>query len=98
MAGLTIIELKKYCRIDDGIDDDDVTDMQKASEDYLTNAGIAKNYDDFRYKLAVKMLVSNWYENRGASIIGNISKEIEYGIESLIVQMQLSPKIIGVTS
>lgn len=33
---------------------------------------------------AVKLLVAHWYENRGAVIVGTISKEMEFGINSLL--------------
>lgn len=35
-------------------------------------------------KQAVLMLVDHWYENRGVILIGTISKEIEFGLQSLL--------------
>lgn len=91
---MELSEIKLYCHIEDDIEDTEVLDMQKAAEEYLLNAGISLNYEDFRYKLAVKMLISHWYENRGALIIGSISKDMEHGLDSLLTQLQLSPKVV----
>lgn len=33
---------------------------------------------------AAMLLIDHWYENRGAAIIGTISKEMEFGIQSLL--------------
>jgi uncharacterized phiE125 gp8 family phage protein len=38
-------------------------------------------------KHAVLLLVSHWYENREAVLVGTISKEVEMGVRALVSQM-----------
>lgn len=33
---------------------------------------------------AAMLLIDHWYENRGAAIVGTISKELEFGVQSLL--------------
>jgi uncharacterized phiE125 gp8 family phage protein len=33
---------------------------------------------------AMLMLVGHWYENRGAVLVGSISKQLEFAVESLL--------------
>lgn len=39
-------------------------------------------------KHAMLMLVGHWYENRGAVLVGSISKPLEYAVESLLSSQQ----------
>ncbi|WP_337528048.1 head-tail connector protein [Zhenhengia sp.] len=86
--------LKLYIKVEDDEDDAVIMMQIKAASSYLKNAGIKieevkKNPDDYElYKLAVCMLVGHWYENRGAILIGSISKEIEHSLTSIIVQLK----------
>lgn len=38
-------------------------------------------------KHAIKMLVGHWYENREAVVVGTITKEIEIGVEGLLLTL-----------
>lgn len=73
-------DVKSYCRTDE-----DITAFVSAAESYLTNAGVSVNESDALYGLAVKMLVSHWYDNREP--VGNASK-MEYGLAGIIAQLQ----------
>jgi len=73
-------DVKTYCRTDE-----DVTAFVNAAESYLTNAGITADESNALYGLAVKMLVSHWYDNREP--VGNTTK-LEYGLAGIISQLQ----------
>lgn len=36
------------------------------------------------FRHAMRLLVGHWYENREATVVGTISKEIEFAVESLV--------------
>lgn len=57
-------EIKMYLRVDFSEDDKFILSLQGAAEEYLKNAGIKVEYENNLYKTAVKMLISNWYNNR----------------------------------
>lgn len=82
-------ELKLYIRADDDIEDDLIRGLQIAAEEYLINADIAKNYTSELYKLAIKMLVNHWYDNR--ALIGT---EQQVPLMFQNVKMQLRYKVV----
>lgn len=68
--------------------DDDrnqILSLIEAAEDYLTNAGIAVNENNPLYALAVKILVSHWYDNKQP--IGTATK-LAFGLADIISQLQ----------
>lgn len=67
-------------------DDQYVEGFIMASIEYLENAGVKANIESSLYKLAIKMLVAHWYDNRG--VIGD-DKEIPFGVNAIINQLQL---------
>ena len=81
-------ELKLYLRVDGTDDDTLISGLQLAGEEYLTNAGITKDYTKELYKLAVRLLVGHWYDNRIAVNVGSISKNLEYSLSSIILQLK----------
>jgi uncharacterized phage protein (predicted DNA packaging) len=84
---LILEEAKKYLKLDleDTEEDTDVTALINAAEGYLKNAGCTLNLGDEVAKLAIKMLVVHWYENREP--IGKADK-LAYGLQALITQLQ----------
>ncbi len=86
MIQLDTDELKLYLRVDSSDEDTLIAELQAAAEEYLVNAGVAKDYERGTYKLAIKILVSHWYDNRG--LAGSISKQLEYSLSSLISQLK----------
>lgn len=81
---LDIIELRYFLN---SYPEDDIIVMSfyNAAIEYLKGAGI-KQHNSELYKLAVKMLVSHWFDNRG---INGETTEIPYGITPIINQLQL---------
>lgn len=78
-------EIKEYLRIDGDEEDNLLAGLQLAAEKYLENAGIAPNYDNELYKLAVKLLVCHWYETREP--IGNAG-ELAFSLRHIIAQLK----------
>lgn len=78
-------EVKEYLRVDGTDEDIGIQGLINAAEAYLTNAGVIKDETNELYKLAVKMLVVNWYENRQA--IGKADK-LAFGLDSIISQLK----------
>lgn len=84
-------DIKLYLKIDGEYEDVLLIALQATAEEYLLGAGINKDYDKKTYKLAVLMLISNWYTNR--SVIGENGKasiEIPFGVRALIQQLQFT--------
>jgi uncharacterized phage protein (predicted DNA packaging) len=80
---------KKYIRVTDGEEDVTIEGLQLAAEEYLTNAGINKNYGKELYSLAIKLLVSHWYENRTPQS-EKAQTKLSFSLEAIILQLQFS--------
>jgi uncharacterized phage protein (predicted DNA packaging) len=84
---MEMAELKEYLRVDSDDEDVLITGLQKAAEEYLTNAGVNIDYTKELYKLAVKVLVNHWYDNRMINTdkpVGNLS----YSLSAMINQLK----------
>lgn len=53
---------------------------------YACGYGTAADVDP-RAKQAILFLVNHWYENRGAVLVGSISKEIEQTLQAVLAQL-----------
>ncbi|MDF2546140.1 MAG: hypothetical protein K0R93_1038 [Anaerosolibacter sp.] len=80
-----INELKEYLRIDDDASDTLIQALQISAEEYLLNAGVAKDYSKMLYGLAVKMLVTSWFENRETGGKKDLSS---LSLQSIIIQLR----------
>jgi len=84
-AGVTMLEeIKNYMKIDEDYDDSLINSLIESANIYMVNAGV-KNFDNALYKLAIKMLVLHWYENR--EIIGNANK-LSFSLDNIITQLK----------
>lgn len=90
---MEIEELKLYLKVDDSEDDELILALQKSAEEYLENAGISKDYSRELYKLAVKLLISNWYENRTVESSKSATK-LSYSLDNIITQLKYTQKKI----
>ena len=84
---MDVQEMKKYLRIDYDGEDNEIEAFISAAEEYLQNAGIKKRDDSDLYKLAVKLLVSQWYSNRIP--VGTVTQAMNYSLQRIIMQLQL---------
>ena len=87
---MNLEELKLFLRTDDYEEDNLVQVLQLSAEEYLTNAGITKDYSKELYKLAIKILVSHWYENRSVETIGKNVSKIAFGLDTILIQLKYS--------
>lgn len=78
-------ELRIFLKIDGTDEDITIEGLQLASEEYLSNCGVTKDYTKALYKLATKLLVGHWYENR--SVTGKADK-LAFSLESMIIQLK----------
>lgn len=83
-------EIKKYLKVDGNEEDDLLLGLQGAAEEYLINAGVVKDYTKNLFKIAIKLLISHWYENRNAVVVGSISKNMEFSLSNIIIQLKYS--------
>ncbi|WP_096636422.1 head-tail connector protein [Clostridium cochlearium] len=86
---ITVEEAKRQLRIDSNEEDLDIEDLIKTAEEYLINAGCILNKSDGTVKniakLAVKLLVTHWYENREP--IGKADK-LAFSLDTIILQLK----------
>lgn len=87
---MNLDDLKLFLRIDDYEEDNLIQGLQLSAEEYLTNIGIKKDYSKELYKLAIKILVSHWYENRSVETVGKNVSKIAFGLDTIIIQLKYS--------
>ena len=84
-------EIKEYMRIDEDYEDFLIQTLITSAETYLSNAGAIVDYENSLYRLAVKLLVLHWYENR--EVIGD-AKKLAYSLDNIITQLVYSYEVI----
>jgi uncharacterized phage protein (predicted DNA packaging) len=81
-------ELKLFLKIDDNEEDILIQGLQLSAEEYLANVGVIKDYTKELYKLAIKILVTHWYENRAVETVGKNVSKISFGLDTIILQLK----------
>ena len=86
-------EVKRYARLDDTGDkewdtlvNEEVKILILSAEKFLWSHGVKKDYENELYKIAIFMLVSIWYDNRG---LGEQAREIPFGVTRIIRQLNI---------
>lgn len=83
---MLIDEVKIYLRIDGSEEDSFLTSFLDAAKEYIKNAtGYSVNENNELHKLAVNLLVTNWYENREP--IGKADK-LAFSLDSIFMQLR----------
>jgi uncharacterized phage protein (predicted DNA packaging) len=89
---IEVTEMKEYLRAESDEEDNFIENLIQAAELYLLNAGcILKGPNEQTTKLAklaVKMLVSHWYENRQIEQTGTVVTKISFSLDSIIAQLK----------
>ena len=86
-------EQKEYIRVDDYGDDsnnktnEEIKMFIMSAETFLKSHGVKKDYNNELYKIAIFMLVSIWYDNRGLAEQG--AREIPFGVTRIIRQLNM---------
>ena len=73
-----------HLRIDNDEELQHIDSLTNAAIVFLKNAGVVESKSEL-YKLAIKILVSHWYENR--EVIGK-SDKLPYSLDSIITQLK----------
>lgn len=98
---MTLEEAKNYLRVDTDDDDVLIQALITAAESYINQqtgktkriVGIDQNgqpiYEDIKeselWKLAVKLLLAHWYENRGVETSGKVTTtKISHSVDALV--------------
>lgn len=81
-----------YLRIDES-EGQSLTRLIKAAVGYLKNADVlepdSEHEDQYElYVIAVSLLVSHWNENRESVVVGKTSKNLEFSLQSIILQLK----------
>lgn len=88
MAILTPDEARGYLRAtSDELGDDEANSYIAAAETYLTGAGCTLKTDDELAKIAAKMLIVDYYENRDPA--SRSTGKLDAGLKGIITQLQL---------
>lgn len=82
-------ELKEYLKIDGTDEDITISNLQLATEVYLKNTGITKDYTNDLYKVAIKLLVAHWYTNRDTYTDMRTAK-LDFSLETIIFSLKYS--------
>lgn len=80
-------EVKQYLRLEpDYVEEDFLLDslILAAGQFIKSNTGIAVNVENDLHVLAIRLLVSHWYENR--EVVGKADK-LAYSLDSILFQM-----------
>lgn len=79
-------EVKLYLRLDTDDEDELILELISAAEMYLESSGVFPDYTNPQYKLAVKMLVSEYYDGR------TLNGTMGIMFKSIIIQLVASQK------
>jgi uncharacterized phage protein (predicted DNA packaging) len=79
--------MKLYLHIEGNDEDTFITALIEAAKEYLKNAGVTVQSGTL-YDLALKLLVSHWYENREVETIGKNISKISFSLDTIIAQLK----------
>ena len=83
-----IEEVKQYLRLDGSEEDTFLASLIDAAKLYIKNATDVEVDESIEFhKLAIKLLIAHWYENR--EVIGKADK-LAFGLDSILQQIQFS--------
>lgn len=89
--------VKNYLRIDGDAEDAALEAMVAAADTYikdttgkhyvLNNEGAKPIEEDALFQMCLKMLVAQWYENRGEQVQGNVTS-VKYAVSEMLQHIQ----------
>lgn len=82
-----IKEVKDYLRLEGDEDDYFIQTLILAAKEDLADSGVT-NQETERYKIAVKLMVANFYEQRKSFVVGQTVSNIPYSLERIILQLK----------
>ncbi len=87
---MDVEEVKLYLRLDTEDEDTLILELIAAAEMYLENSGVFPDYTNPQYKLAVKMLVAEYFDER------TLNGTMGMMFKSIICQLVASQKKGGI--
>ncbi|MCY6957955.1 head-tail connector protein [Clostridium brassicae] len=86
---LTLEETKEFLKVDYEAEDNYIQDLITGAELYLKNS-TDKKFDNTNplAKLFCKVLISDWYDNRGFMQESKVSNKVRYTIKSILNQLK----------
>lgn len=86
---LTLKEAKEYLKVDFDDEDDEIQDCIDAAEEYLKAAtGKEFSSENKRAKRYCKVLVNEWYKDRGLMEDGKVTKKVRFTLTSIMTQLK----------
>ncbi len=79
-------KVKEYLRVTDDDDNTQIEDLISAAKVYLKNAGAIEDETNTLYVLAIKILVTQWYDNRLP--VGEITDEMAFSLRHILMQLK----------
>lgn len=78
----------EYARVDE--DESTIDTLIFSAIEYMENAGVEqkKHEESYLYKLAIGMLVTQWYEERKQNISTRDAAVMENGVQTIILQLK----------
>lgn len=86
---VTLEEAKAWLRVDSDDEDSEIQSLIDGTEAYLFNA-TGKIFDNTNplAKLYCRVLICDWYENRGLMSDGKSSDKVRFTLQSTMLQLQ----------
>jgi uncharacterized phage protein (predicted DNA packaging) len=84
-------ETKEYLRIEADYTEEDpfLSNLILAAKEYVKNAtSVVVDDSNGLHRLAIYILISHWYENREAVNMGSVSKNLEFSLKSILLQIE----------
>lgn len=84
-------EGKAWLKVDYSEEDSDIQLLIDSAEIYLSNA-TGKVFDNTNAlaRLYCRVLIDDWYENRGLMVDGKTSDKVRFTLQSIMMQLQYS--------
>ncbi|GGH83568.1 putative phage protein (predicted DNA packaging) [Pullulanibacillus pueri] len=81
-------EVKNFLRVDSTADDALINSLIKSSDQYLKGAGCDSTANLELYEQAQKILITHWYQNRTAALVGTMSHLVDFSLQSIILSLK----------
>lgn len=88
---VTLEEAKAWLKVDYNDEDTEIQLLIDSAEVYLKSS-TGKDFDstNFLAKLYCRVLISDWFENRGLMIDNKTSEKVRFTLQSIMMQLQYS--------
>lgn len=86
---VTLDEAKEWLKVDYTDEDNDIQLLIDSAESYLYNA-TGKTFDNTNAlsKLYCRVLITDWFENKGLMEDKNVSEKVRFTLQSIMTQLQ----------